>query len=382
MVASHDSERFNFSENTDLSELLFIARKLNNGEKPGDTTFINLWRNPRSIHEALDLATRLVAAKPVSVADAGVTTIRADRGKLAEIVTTPAPTDGENWTGALFAQTELLRAYRGLEHGELRIPGVKRVTEPPFCRLDALGALGPDQRRVHDGFKMSSDEWSLYHGFWNHDSETVVCIKQRPNCFLHVWLESPRGPDYGPHLWDRAGDILLAERLRTNTHRVMAIGFPANVLGNTWWALRLRRLSEKRRKSLVLWLNGTLTLLAIFGRRAITQGAWVKIKQPAWESMPVLDVRALTRSQFNALAEAYDRLATQDLRALAQLDQDATRIAIDEALCDALGLPDLKNLRELLAREPGLRGKARRDVGAAELDPPDDGDDEPPDHLV
>jgi hypothetical protein len=47
VVASHDAERQNFSENTDLSELLFIARKLKGKEKPGSTTYINLWRNPR-----------------------------------------------------------------------------------------------------------------------------------------------------------------------------------------------------------------------------------------------------------------------------------------------------------------------------------------------
>jgi hypothetical protein len=60
VVASHDSERPNFSENTDLSEILFIARKREHKEPPGRTTYINLWRNPRSIHEALDLANRIV----------------------------------------------------------------------------------------------------------------------------------------------------------------------------------------------------------------------------------------------------------------------------------------------------------------------------------
>ena len=46
VVSSHDAERPNFSENTDLSELLFIARKLGSGEKPGRVTCISLWRNP------------------------------------------------------------------------------------------------------------------------------------------------------------------------------------------------------------------------------------------------------------------------------------------------------------------------------------------------
>jgi hypothetical protein len=41
------------------------------------------------------------------------------------------------------------------------------------------------------------------------------------------------GGDYGPHYWKRAGNILLVERLRPNTHRFLAVGFEEEVLGNT-----------------------------------------------------------------------------------------------------------------------------------------------------
>jgi type I restriction-modification system DNA methylase subunit len=63
VITSHDAERPNFSENTDLSELLFIARRLPPKEKGRNVTiYVNLWRNPRSIHEALDHAARTSAA--------------------------------------------------------------------------------------------------------------------------------------------------------------------------------------------------------------------------------------------------------------------------------------------------------------------------------
>ena len=51
VITSHDFERPNFSENTDLSEILFIARRLRRKEKPGATNYVNLWRNPRTIHQ-------------------------------------------------------------------------------------------------------------------------------------------------------------------------------------------------------------------------------------------------------------------------------------------------------------------------------------------
>ena len=104
-------------------------------------------------------------------------------------------------------------------------------------------------------------------------------------------------------------------------------------------------------------MNSSLSMLLYYGRRAITQGAWVQMKKPAWASMPVLDVRALDETQLASLAQAYDTLATRQLAPLAQLDADPARRAIDDALALALGLPSIQPIRLLLAREPGLSAR-------------------------
>ena len=204
---------------------------------------------------------------------------------------------------------------------------------------------------------MSVEEWSPYPGFWNHDSKCVRSIEQKPNCYLTVLLDSPRGPDYGPHLWERCGNILLVERLRTTTHRVLGIRFDQPVLGNTWWALAGKHLDRRQQDALLLWLNSSLSLLLFFGRRVVTESAWMQMKQPAWASMPVLDVRRLTKDQLARLEKTYRQLADEELLALAKLEQDPVRKRIDEALSVVPGLPDLGSLRSLIAREPGLTGQ-------------------------
>ena len=65
------------------------------------------------------------------------------------------------------------------------------------------------------------------------------------------------------------------------THRVIAIGMNKATLGNTWWGFDDSRLSQQQRKALLLWFNGTLSILAYFGRRAITRSAWMQMKKPA-----------------------------------------------------------------------------------------------------
>jgi hypothetical protein len=358
VVASHDAERPNFSENTHLSEILFIARKRGESESPERTTYVNLWRNPRSIHEALDLANRITQMpEPALIEGSGVSTISGTTGKLAEVITLPPAEGNQNWVGALFAQSELLRIGWSLEQGVLRLPGTPGAALVPVCRLDALGALGPDRKRIHEGFKVTLHDWTPYPAFWGHLSESVRTIAQAPNARLSVWRDSPRGPEYGPHLWKRSGRILLAERLRSNTHRVIAVAFETEVLGNTWWALRAPDLSRQQEMALLLWLNSSLSILLFFGRRVVTQGAWMQMKQPAWESMPVLNVRTLSRSQLKTLAAHYEVLAAQGLGSVAGLGSDAVRRDIDCALSHTLRLPDFVAVRELLSREPGLTAR-------------------------
>lgn len=379
VVASHDAERPNFSENTDLSEILFIARKLGPGEKPGETRFINLWRNPRSIHEAIDLANRIDQVKaPISVLDVGHTSVRGPSSKIGEVVTTPAPQANENWTGCLFAQTELLRTSWSLERGTLRIPGSASTIPVPMCRFDRLGGLGYDRRDIHDAFTVSTDDWSPYDAFWNHESDKVRTIGQTPTAKLIARTSAAAGRKLksATDVWAKSGKILVAERLRTNTHRLIGIGFETDVLGATWWAFRPEGLNDAQVKALLLWLNSSLSLLLYFGRRVITEGAWMQMKKPAWASMPVLDVRALSPDQVNALAKGYDEVSSQELKPLAKLDSDPTRKAIDDLISTALGAPSLVGVRELLAREPGLIGKKAKPRAAANKEHTDSPDDE------
>jgi hypothetical protein len=356
VIASHDAERPNFSENTDLSEVLFIARKRT---KPKDarTKYVNLWRNPRSIHEALDLATRIAdEASPVDIASTGFTSIPSPSGKLGEIFTAPCPKAEENWSGALFAQTELFRTYWFLQNNSLRITGQKKAHPLPLCPLSSLGDLGYDRRDIHDAFEVSYEDWSPHPAFWGHEAQKVRTISQEPSAHLIPRTKAAKNRKLkdASAVWSKSARVLLVERLWPITHHVLAVGFKEQVLGNTWWAFKGQKISAAQEKALLLWLNSSLGLLLYFGRRVTTRSAWMQMKKPAWLAMPVLDVHQLKPDELSKLAKLYDKVSKQQLAPLAQLSTDAVRISIDDALCAVLGLPDLKPVREQLCREPGL----------------------------
>jgi hypothetical protein len=354
VMVSHDANHLNFSENTSLSEIMFIARKLKEEEKPGKTTYINLWRNPQSIYDGLGTAD-LVLQCLRNMSNTHFATVHGAGGKkLAEVAQLPPTQNEEQWIGVQFAQTQTLQAAISLAQGVLNVPGQAPIGIH-LCTLGAIGALGPDRKVIHNWFKVSETNWSAYPSFWNHDSRVVKTITQKPNSWLHP-KPSPNQQQGVQRLWQRSGRILLVERVRTTTHHVLAIGLNEDVLGNTWWALKAN-LTNHQEKTLLLWLNSTPALLLMLARRVTTEGAWMQVKQPQWEAMPVLDVCNLNADTLSKLAAAYDTLCDKELLALAKLDKDSVRAGIDDALSVALGLPDMSKLRELLAHEPGLTGK-------------------------
>ena len=245
-----------------------------------------------------------------------------------------------------------------------------------MCRLDQLGALGYDRRDIHDAFLISTEDSSPYPAFWGHEAKMVRTIAQESTAHLIPRTKPAKGRKLkdAAAVWAKAGHVLLVERLSPITHHVLAIGFDKEVLGNTWWAFKGENLSREQEKALLLWLNSSLALLFYFGRRVTTRSAWMQMKKPAWLSMPVLDVRALKNTQLKALAAAYDKLSMQPLDALAKLHNDRGRQSIDKALSDALGLPDLAPIRELLSREPGLNA-VDINPGAEPVDDNEDDDE-------
>jgi len=363
VITSHEADRPNFSENTDLSEVLFIARRLEPKERPGPTSYVNLWRNPRSIHEALDLATRIQTTLALIAGNVGKTAmVRMGSTVLGEVSVLDAPKGEENWTGALFAQSQLMQVYSALNaKSEIRLPEDTHHHKLPLCRLDELGTIGYDARDIFDAFAVdkTASEWSPYPGFWDHDAQKVRTIAQKSNASLLARTEPLPGRKLksAKDVWMKSGRILLVSRLRTNTHRVIATGFTKRVLGNTWWGFEDSRLTLQQRKALLFWLNSTLSILSYFGRRAITEGAWMQMKKPAWASMLVLDVRHLSKPALNTLAAAYDDVCREELSPIAQLNTDAIRRQIDDILSKVLRVPKVDPIRELLAREPGLTAR-------------------------
>lgn len=360
VIVSHEPDHWNFSENTSLSEVLFVAQKRNgrNAFSGADTVCVNLWRRPLNAIEALGLARSLLEGTPPDLAtQRGALELKTGERKIGEAfsISWDELRQGPWHLPGAFAQTELARTLYCLGNGKLYLSNRGVVAKVPLCPLCDLAELGFDRRDMHDGFSLAAGR-TTYPAFWCHDASQVRTMAQSPNQWLQALTEAKEDRPLrdSEHLWKKAGHLLIAERMWLKTMPLCSVLVSEDVLSNVWWTVLLKKMHRKRdcEKALAVWLNSTLGLIMLLGHRAETRGAWVDFKKPTLLSMPVLDVRKIREQQLKRLAGAYDGLAGKNVRPLLEMDIDPVRAAMDKAIAQALHLPDLSSLRELLAREP------------------------------
>jgi hypothetical protein len=254
-----------------------------------------------------------------------------------------------------FAQSDLTRTAYHLMQRNLKLPHSDKFEPIQLCQLTELGEIGRDRRDIYDGFELTTSK-TIYPAFWGHDADTILSMAQEPNRYLSPLPQARAGRKLRKvtDLWPFAGTILLAERMRLNTQRLVAVRLTEPVLSNVWWSFVIdKKLNQSHvDKALVLWLNSTLGQIILLTIRDETEGAWVDFKKPSLGAMPVLDVRRLTPQQLTQLVATYDKVCDKEIMPLPQMEKDQIRYQIDAAIAQALNLPDFSVLRTMLAREP------------------------------
>lgn len=359
LIVSHDPTRWNFSDNTSLSEVLLVARKRRANESPGASRALcaNLWRNPTNSFEALAAAQQLIEQDaPAVETGQGALTLTMGESKIGEAATVEwqGIRDGSWMLPCSFAQTELTRAAYHLAEGRLYLPGHGVCGAVPVARLGAMGELGPDRRDIHDGF-VTSKAKTAYPALWGHVSADLGCLATEGNSYLSPLPKAKKGRPLrkADVLWPRAGRVQLVERLRLNTYRLVAVRSSKPLLSNVWWPFKAgASVSEAAEKALVLWLNSTLGLLSLLVVRDETEGAWIDFKKPTLAALPVLDVVSLPTASVEAMAAVYDAVCSDTLLPLSQMADDPIRQRIDDVTGSVLDCDGLGVVRELLGQEP------------------------------
>ena len=357
VVTSYDVEGgWNFSENTELSEVLLVAEK---GREGDCTLFINLLKKPMSELQAKHVAHSVLGIRDCEGLDiesngSAPRQVKLKVGKGEDVL-------GEVYSARIadepigaynfFSQFELNKTQILLfKHNILRLPTQGVVGSLKLVPLEqAVKKVGPDCHQVESTFTTSPS--GAYDAFWGHEPKVVRGVAQMPNARL--------APKSGMEkqaiaLWEKSGRLLIAERARLTTYRLLSIHVDKPVLSNVWWPATAE--DEEAERAIVVWLNTTFGMLGLLSVAEVTQGPWVKFKKENLKRVPVPSAeykRALAAifqkaKPFESLPEEF-RLAARG---------EGARVELDRAVLEALGVDvkaeALTKLYEALAREPML----------------------------
>jgi len=112
---------------------------------------------------------------------------------------------------------------------------------------------------------------------------------------------------------EKAGSLLLPNRIRIDTAHVISLLSTEPIVSNIFYAAKLKNEDSNRLKSLCIWFNCTWGILTILASREETHGGFISLNQSHWRLLPVLDIDALSQKKVKALASIFDNFGKKDL---------------------------------------------------------------------
>jgi hypothetical protein len=337
-------EGWNWSENTDLGEVLVVARKTAVRNRDRFVVYVNLWRKPKNEVEALLVSHQTVRAR-ASLTDG------LDQGQWR-----PISLRGQT-VGCAYRVAHDLLDRNWLTSCVFADPSVNALVleclKPtmPCVPLRAITThLGVDIKQVKDHFAQS-DRRTTYPIVWGHQAtmNTIRLAEQ------NVGWGRAKGKASAALHQNKASNLLIAERPHLSTEALLAMLAPTAVLTTAFWEVRPSR--QKYALPILLWMNSTYGILQYLACATSSMGDIFKMKKDQIQDMPVVDPQRLhlqgCRTVYRGVEHQVFLPFAQEFERAAQ--GAGPRWALDEFLRGHLPLPQITAQHyELLARDPIL----------------------------
>ncbi len=370
-IAQRSARDSAFSADTNLAEVIVIARRLRAGESPSRMVrFVNLFERPQNA---------LVARETVNSIRSAIAMLN-DEGAFAEItvgndllgtVRLERVDPSAKWTTVRVANLDLLSTAEGLMMGSLRLPQRRSPVSIPVTRLRNIGVVGPLHRDIsggnqergrgpftrHDGAD-SGTEWPF---LWSRRSDQQRCLITEPDSHGRI---KPGRADEAHDVWSRASNLHISNECGFNSSPTCATYTELITAGGRAWP-NVKMASPEMEKATCVWFNGTLGLISYWINSNRSQNARGGTTVSAIPFISTLDVSVLSDAQLHAAVAIFDDLGREPLLPTNEAYRDDIRQEIDRRiLSEVLGLEDtsveqLAILRNQWCREPTVVGTKR-----------------------
>lgn len=338
---------WSWSENTDLGEVMIVARKT---DKPMDervTTFVNVIKEPRNEVESLLMSQMTV--KEFRIATGLLTSnswseLKFDNELIGYVYRVKQQDLKVNWhIPCAFAHPEINR----LSLEVMNLPNLISLSS-------VLVSYGTDIKNIKTHFSPSGSSTTFPILYGHQQTMNKMSID---SSFLGYG--TPKNGQKSQSLHSKlASTLMLADRPHLNSEALLALEIPTPALSTAFWELTLKDPAIK--PLVLLWMNSTFGFLIGFGCGANSKGPIFKIKSGHLEDIRIPDPSKINMAKvdqfYNSIkTKVYARYA--DEFTLASKGQ-GVRKEIDDFFIRELGLSvNLANYYGLIAKEPSLYGK-------------------------
>ncbi|MEM1606346.1 MAG: hypothetical protein QXW41_08900 [Fervidicoccaceae archaeon] len=350
VIVSSDSENgYNFSEGTNLSEVLIVAKRVSEHSDSEETYFIELLRKPRTALEGLLYADRFSVG--IEASSDAIVTVGGTESKVKKIQRKDLLSFIINW-GVFYLEKDLLNILRDLiENSRIGSTSVPMTT---------LGALVTDM-----GVNRGGDVIKAFHLVVRGGRVDCSVYRERREDIPYIPMVCGSGervartieiqPNaYVPDMTNPEAErikrlrtrFLVPNRIRWSTFRAVAHLSTEPVISNVYFMVRTS-LDEDRLKALVLWMNSFWSLLAVFSLMEVTEEVFTRLNIGQWKMLPVLDVRSLDNDVIEKLSKLYEKYKRVDFGPLIDQFRTRSRAQLDRDIMESLGIKTDKDIEEL-----------------------------------
>ena len=370
-IAQNKDIDSSFSADTDMAEVIVVARSLRDGERPKRLAyFVNLSERPADKLAAQETAkairnTMADLAKPGTHSNASIGADSNASVRLEKI------SPSEKWTTVRIANTGLAQVAEELARGKLRLPRRRDSVPVPTTRMGNIGRVGPVDRDIASGPQEpdrgpfsknngadSGTEWPF---LWNHDSNKQQSMAVVPDSHGII---KPGKEDEAEAIWKRASHLHINRDFRFNSSPTCAVFTSQHTMGGRAWP-NFRLPTPEMEKAACIWLNGTLGLITYWINSNRSQSGRGGTTVTAIPNIPALDVTKLDAERLQAAVQIYDDLCQKPMLPANEAYRDPARQVLDRRLLtEVLGLDgdaveQLAILRNQWCREPTVTGTKR-----------------------
>lgn len=331
VVVSHDPERMWFSENTNISESLFVLRRLDEFNRGWPTRFVRFSVNPGEVSGALTAVNALEAGE----APPNATVFYRSRERVM----------AGDWLPARFLSEFLIdRIDRWFIDQEIDV-----------VRLGDVALVGPAGQGVRGVYKVSAmpDRYAR-RALWKNDTKRTQTMHGESDTYI---VAKPGKQKAADRYWDQRSRLLIPNNSRLNTARVLTVLLDDPAVGSRWLPARPREGIKNPReweKAMCVWLNSTPGVLAQIMVSTPKVLSRPEMSLEGQRSIPVPD---LTGEQAARLAAVFDDQRDAVQERLTSVD--GPRRILDEAVALVLGMDtdEVAVARRELAAEPAITAR-------------------------